>query len=83
MKDPTQVAVTKDFSDGARQYDGCIGPLDVDHRHGNTDLRLFMLNIPSSTIFTSRSFSSIFLNAKNRVVCNQGGVRFFSNSSFE
>ena len=79
MKDPTQVAVTKDFSDGARQYDGCIGPLDVD-RHGNTDLRFFTLNIPSSTIFTSRLFSIIFLNAKYRVVCNQGGVMFFSNS---
>ena len=83
MKDPTQVAVTKDFSDGARQYDGCIGPLDVDHRHGKTDLRLFMLNIPSSTIFTSRSFSSIFLNAKSRVGVQSGGLMFFSNSSFE
>ena len=72
MKDPTQVAVTKDFSDGARQYDGCIGPLDVDHRHGKTGVMFFSLNIPSSTIFTSRSFSSIFLNAKSRVVCNQG-----------
>ena len=31
LKDVIQVAVTENFSDGARQCNGSIGPLDVDH----------------------------------------------------